>query len=228
LGDEEYLNIFRLLLLPIVREFKPDLTFISAGFDCAQGDPLGGMEVSSEAFAHLTRLLMDSMPHQRVVMALEGGYNVRAVSEAVVSCVGALLGDVLPPLPDSSAFLGKREQTKLRERRELFLTDLRSYIVEQQKHWKCLRGVELPGAPPAHASVPAGAEASAGATPSTSPPAAAATQAAPAAAAAIVIRPETQSHVRAATPTNVTVAAPATQVHATHATVAHSDVHAQR
>lgn len=30
-----------------------------AGFDCAHGDPLGGMEVSSQAFAHLTHLLMD-------------------------------------------------------------------------------------------------------------------------------------------------------------------------
>ncbi len=42
-GDADYLRIFDELLLPIARDFKPQLIFISAGFDCAAGDPLGGM-----------------------------------------------------------------------------------------------------------------------------------------------------------------------------------------
>jgi hypothetical protein len=142
------LTIVRQVLAPIAREFQPDILFLSAGFDCAQGDPLGGMEVSSDGFGHLTRALMQSVPqHSRVVMALEGGYNVRAVSEGVVSCVRALLGDDLPPLDDSAvsnaAFMGKRELAKLAQKRDLFLADLDKVVQVQRKYWKCMKNVQV-------------------------------------------------------------------------------------
>ena len=41
-GDAEYLTVWREILLPIGREFDPDLVIIAAGFDAAEGDPLGG------------------------------------------------------------------------------------------------------------------------------------------------------------------------------------------
>ena len=41
MGDGDYLAAFKYLLLPIARQFKPDLVIISAGFDAAAGDPLG-------------------------------------------------------------------------------------------------------------------------------------------------------------------------------------------
>jgi hypothetical protein len=47
-GDEEYAAVFTEVLLPIAREFDPDLVLVSAGFDAAAGDPLGGCEVSPE------------------------------------------------------------------------------------------------------------------------------------------------------------------------------------
>jgi histone deacetylase 6 len=46
MGDDEYLYAFQEVVMPIAREFDPQLVLVSAGFDTAEGDPLGGMIVS--------------------------------------------------------------------------------------------------------------------------------------------------------------------------------------
>lgn len=60
LGDAEYLSAFRTIVMPIAREFAPDIVLVSAGFDAAIGHPapLGGYVVSPACFGHLTRELM--------------------------------------------------------------------------------------------------------------------------------------------------------------------------
>lgn len=60
LGDAEYLAAFRTIVMPIAREFSPDIVLVSAGFDAASGHPapLGGYVVSPACFGHLTRELM--------------------------------------------------------------------------------------------------------------------------------------------------------------------------
>ena len=45
-GDAEYAAAFERLLMPVAREFAPDLVLVAAGFDAAARDPLGGMEAS--------------------------------------------------------------------------------------------------------------------------------------------------------------------------------------
>lgn len=45
-GDAEYLAAWREVLMPIAREFDPSLVIIAAGFDAAEGDPLGGCHIS--------------------------------------------------------------------------------------------------------------------------------------------------------------------------------------
>ncbi|CAL8098558.1 unnamed protein product [Calicophoron daubneyi] len=56
--DGDYIAAFTHLILPILYEFRAQLTFVSAGFDAARGDRIGGLGVSLECFAHLTHLLM--------------------------------------------------------------------------------------------------------------------------------------------------------------------------
>jgi len=46
IGSDEYVYVFDKLLYPVCEEFKPDLVFISAGFDSAKGDPLGSCGVT--------------------------------------------------------------------------------------------------------------------------------------------------------------------------------------
>lgn len=60
LGDAEYLAAFRTVVMPIARDFAPDIVLVSAGFDAASGHPppLGGYVVSPACFGHLTKELM--------------------------------------------------------------------------------------------------------------------------------------------------------------------------
>ncbi len=92
-GDWEYTRVWQYLLLPVADLFRPDLIVISAGFDATLNDPLGKMEVTPTCYAWLTRSLMEKCP--RVVLALEGGYLVQAISDCFLACARALLGDAV-------------------------------------------------------------------------------------------------------------------------------------
>ncbi|XP_006171993.1 histone deacetylase 6 isoform X2 [Tupaia chinensis] len=96
MGDADYLAAWHRLVLPIAYEFNPELVLVSAGFDAARGDPLGGCQVSPEGYAHLTHLLM-GLANGRVLLILEGGYNLTSISESMAACIHSLLGDS-PPL----------------------------------------------------------------------------------------------------------------------------------
>ena len=54
IGDLDYVWACEALFFPIIREFNPDLIIISAGFDSAKGDPLGGVAVSPMGYAWMT------------------------------------------------------------------------------------------------------------------------------------------------------------------------------
>uniref|UniRef100_A0A4W4E462 Protein deacetylase HDAC6 n=1 Tax=Electrophorus electricus TaxID=8005 RepID=A0A4W4E462_ELEEL len=101
MGDPEYLAAFHNIVMPVAREFAPELVLVSAGFDAARGDPLGGYQVTPECYAHLTHQLL-SLAAGRVLIILEGGYNLTSISESMAMCTSMLLGDtppLLPPLP---------------------------------------------------------------------------------------------------------------------------------
>jgi acetoin utilization deacetylase AcuC-like enzyme len=71
-GDDEYLEAFDLVVEPAVSAFDPELVLVSAGFDAAAGDPLGGMLVTEVGFRALgarAAALCD-----RISLVLEGGY----------------------------------------------------------------------------------------------------------------------------------------------------------
>ena len=91
LGDKEYVVAFEKILMPLCYQFKPDVVFISAGFDAALGDPLGGMRVSPAGYAYMTSELM-KLANGNVIIALEGGYNLTSISVSAVACARTLLG----------------------------------------------------------------------------------------------------------------------------------------
>ncbi|MDP2052488.1 MAG: histone deacetylase [Acidobacteriota bacterium] len=74
------------LVLPRLREFKPELLMISAGFDAHELDPLGQLRMTTAGFARLTQALRDvanDVCEGRVVLATEGGYDLKALSESL-------------------------------------------------------------------------------------------------------------------------------------------------
>jgi acetoin utilization deacetylase AcuC-like enzyme len=100
-GDDDYAAVFTDLLLPLADEYKPELILVSAGFDAHRDDPLGGMGVTSDGFAALcgaVKAVADRHCKDRIVLTLEGGYDLPALAQSVRSCVEVLAGTVPPPL----------------------------------------------------------------------------------------------------------------------------------
>ncbi|KAG8439857.1 hypothetical protein GDO86_005867 [Hymenochirus boettgeri] len=97
MGNADYIAVFFHVLLPLAFEFNPELVLVSAGFDSAIGDPEGRMCATPECFSHLTHMLM-TLAGGKLCAVLEGGYNLRSLSECVSMTVRTLLGDSLPKL----------------------------------------------------------------------------------------------------------------------------------
>ncbi|MCA1961587.1 MAG: histone deacetylase [Desulfomonile sp.] len=85
-GDTEYLAVFHTIVSPVLKSFKPELILVSAGFDAHERDPLGGMELSDSGYDQLLRVLMHraaELCSERIVLTLEGGYNLQALRDSV-------------------------------------------------------------------------------------------------------------------------------------------------
>ncbi|XP_045684971.1 histone deacetylase 7 isoform X2 [Phyllostomus hastatus] len=131
MGDPEYLTAFRKVVMPIAREFSPDLVLVSAGFDAAEGHPapLGGYHVSAKCFGYMTQQLM-SLAGGAVVLALEGGHDLTAICDASEACVAALLGNKVDPLSEE-AWKQKPNLNAIRS--------LEAVIRVHSKYWGCMQ-----------------------------------------------------------------------------------------
>jgi acetoin utilization deacetylase AcuC-like enzyme len=79
--------------LPRLEEFRPELIFVSAGFDAHREDDLGQLGLVEADYAWITRQLMDVARRHargRIVSSLEGGYNLDALGRSVEAHVRAL------------------------------------------------------------------------------------------------------------------------------------------
>ncbi|XP_036991438.2 histone deacetylase 7 isoform X5 [Artibeus jamaicensis] len=131
MGDPEYLTAFGKVVMPIAREFSPDLVLVSAGFDAAEGHPapLGGYHVSAKCFGYMTQQLM-SLAGGAVVLALEGGHDLTAICDASEACVAALLGNKVDPLSEE-AWKQKPNLNAIRS--------LEAVIRVHSKYWGCMQ-----------------------------------------------------------------------------------------
>ncbi len=98
LGDEDYCTIFNKIVVPVGRAYRPQLIFVSAGFDIYHGDPLGSMSVGSAGFAYMTRSLVElaeEVCEGRLLVTLEGGYNLKGQRDGALAVLTELLGGPL-------------------------------------------------------------------------------------------------------------------------------------
>ena len=93
-GTPEYIYAFNRLLEPIMKEFKPEVIVVSSGFDSAEGDPLGKCGVTPEGYAYMTEKLLAIQ--SKVVVVLEGGYNLESISKSASAVFRVLTGERLP------------------------------------------------------------------------------------------------------------------------------------
>ena len=95
--DELIIEKFNKILLPKVEQFKPNMVFISAGFDSRMNDPLGCFNITDDGFIKLTKIALDiakKYSNNRLVSILEGGYNIEGNAKAAISHILALEGKI--------------------------------------------------------------------------------------------------------------------------------------
>jgi acetoin utilization deacetylase AcuC-like enzyme len=123
-GDDSYAALFEQVVWPLVDRFRPQLILVSAGFDAHWADPLAGMRLSLNGFAHLSSELMrmaDQHCGGKIVFVMEGGYNLDALSDGVCNLARVLLGDAPedPLGPAASARLQREIQPLIAALRQL-------------------------------------------------------------------------------------------------------------
>ena len=106
--DADFALALREVALPIAAAFRPELVMVSAGFDTHRDDPLGDMRVTDDGFAALTglaRTIADTYAGGRLVMLLEGGYDLTGLTRSVRACIEVLAG-ATPPDPRTTTSAG--------------------------------------------------------------------------------------------------------------------------
>jgi acetoin utilization deacetylase AcuC-like enzyme len=84
---------FDLVVAPAVERFAPTWVLVSAGYDAHRADPLAELALSAGDFAELAEVVAGFAPRPgRLVLFLEGGYDLGAVRSSVSATLGALTG----------------------------------------------------------------------------------------------------------------------------------------
>jgi acetoin utilization deacetylase AcuC-like enzyme len=94
-NDADYGAVFHDLFLPVARAFAPDLVLVSAGFDPHERDPLADMNVTERGFAAMTTAMNDlarEVCGGKLVLLLEGGYDLAALVGSTRACLEVLGG----------------------------------------------------------------------------------------------------------------------------------------
>lgn len=119
-GDLEYANIFNSLVIPIGLQYEPELIVVSAGFDGHHGDDISAMRLSHSGFGYMTRCLKqlaDKVCGGKLIVCLEGGYNLSGLKSGVFTVLSELAGEQLntpfPSFLDSDAYEQFRYESRL-------------------------------------------------------------------------------------------------------------------
>jgi len=90
-GDAELIPVYSENLPHILADFGPDIILVSAGYDLHEADPLAQLEVSTEGVRAIVRAILDAADALPTLFFLEGGYDVKALSECVYATVEEMI-----------------------------------------------------------------------------------------------------------------------------------------
>ncbi len=87
-----YLDAIDNVVEPLAERFAPTWVLVSAGYDAHRADPLTGLGLSAGDYVDLTARIMALAPPRRLVLFLEGGYDLDALRVSTAATVSTLLG----------------------------------------------------------------------------------------------------------------------------------------
>ena len=98
-GDDDYLNLFQKVVVPVMDDFKPEILLISAGQDAYMGDPLASMNLTKQFYGKMTQILKEGAEKHcggKMILFLEGGYNVDAQASIIYNVINVMSDWNLP------------------------------------------------------------------------------------------------------------------------------------
>jgi len=99
-GDKAFARIAEKVLTPLAEHIRPQMIFVSAGFDSHWDEPITALGLSSAGFLalsqHLAKLARQHC-NGKIVFTLEGGYNPQNVASGVNAGLTALTGTEFGP-----------------------------------------------------------------------------------------------------------------------------------
>lgn len=87
-GEEAAMIIIKEIMLPIAKQFKPDIIILASGYDNHHSDPLGGLKFSCNFYGKIIPLYSQVQP--KIVASLEGGYNLKWIGKCLVNQIGSM------------------------------------------------------------------------------------------------------------------------------------------
>jgi acetoin utilization deacetylase AcuC-like enzyme len=97
--DQDYASVFDAVVAPVLRLYRPDVVFVSAGFDAHECDPLARMRLTEHGFRAMTQTLVgaaDECCGGRLVLVTEGGYDLPSLASSLNATLGVMAGADLP------------------------------------------------------------------------------------------------------------------------------------
>jgi acetoin utilization deacetylase AcuC-like enzyme len=126
--DADFELAYTTVAFPVLRQFRPELILISAGFDALDDDPLAGMRLSVNEFARLTAgiaAIADEYCNGRVVAVTEGGYDLGGLASCLRAVTKVLSGET--SLADLGAPLSSADARRGRATVDAVVPGLRRY-----------------------------------------------------------------------------------------------------
>ncbi|GIW21531.1 MAG: histone deacetylase [Candidatus Sericytochromatia bacterium] len=93
-SDYIYFETFENIVLPALKKFNPEMIFVAAGYDAHYKDPLGGLNATDNLYKYLSfriNQISDELCNGRLLLTLEGGYNLEALHNGVYNTLLSLL-----------------------------------------------------------------------------------------------------------------------------------------
>ena len=94
--DADYDLVYRAAAVPVLTQFAPQLTLISAGFDAHEADPLASMRMTATGYMRILRRLKDAALASGVLaLVTEGGYDLDALRECLDGAIDVIAADAV-------------------------------------------------------------------------------------------------------------------------------------
>ncbi|MDP1553499.1 MAG: histone deacetylase [Methanobacteriaceae archaeon] len=108
-NNTDYIWILKEILEPVLKEFRPQVLFVEAGFDAHVNDPLSGINVNEYFYAWISQYLIEK--NINIISLLEGGYNLEALSNSNLSFIVGLEPALISDNNDSDNYSQSNQKT---------------------------------------------------------------------------------------------------------------------